>query len=103
MSFPYSLDPNKEDNPYHPFPPESESLLSPSSAKALHQKDGTREKGISKTTSLEDIEDEGSSSSFSHRKIAPINRYVLAGAILASTNSVLLGYGQFSRLKNRNL
>ncbi|KAF4365426.1 hypothetical protein F8388_012791 [Cannabis sativa] len=92
MSFPYSLDPNKEDNPYHPFPPESESLLSPSSAKVLHQKDGTREKGISKTTSLEDIEDEGSSSSFSHRKIAPINRYVLAGAILASTNSVLLGY-----------
>ncbi|XP_062090773.1 polyol transporter 5-like [Humulus lupulus] len=99
MSFTSSLDPNK-DNPYHPLPPDSESLLSPSSAAgALHRKDDSREKGRSKTTNLEDIEDESQKqknisegSSSPHRKNAPINRYALAGAILASTNSVLLGY-----------
>ncbi|PON49864.1 Sugar/inositol transporter [Trema orientale] len=106
MSRTSSQHPNK-DHPYHPLPaPDSEPLLSPSSEKVVHLKEDDRTRPGT-TPSLEDIEVESqehkhnisegsppssSSSSSSHGRSARINGYALAGAILASTNSVLLGY-----------
>lgn len=109
MSFTSSLDPNK-DHPYHPLPHDSESLSSPSSARVLHLKDESRKGGSA--TSLEAIEDESQyqknlsssseGSSYSLRRNVRLNKYALAGAILASTNSVLLGYGEFFSFLNSN-
>ncbi|KAL5572660.1 hypothetical protein UlMin_022257 [Ulmus minor] len=81
------MDPNKDQSYYHLLP-EPEPPLSP--AKTQLKDEGKR----GKNTRLEDIEDDHkviSEGSSTLRK-TKLNRYALAGAILASTNSILLGY-----------
>ena len=90
MSFTSDMDPNKDQSYYHLLP-KPEPPLSP--AKTHLKDEGKR----GKNTSLEDIEDDHkviSEGSSALRK-TKLNRYALAGAILASTNSILLGYGEF--------
>lgn len=71
---------------YHSLPSSSDSYAAKTNVK--HER-----KGEGSSTCMEE-EGENDFANGSHKNKPPLNKYALASAILASTNSILLGYGK---------
>lgn len=86
-----ALRPNpNEDHNYHPLP-DSDSPSSPTSTDHHHLKhDEIKTQAPWPAEAITTHPEEAQSQMHNPR----LNKYALAGAILASTNSILLGYGQ---------